>query len=192
VFQLPFRGNRFGRGLAAIHRQVFPPDYEEFDGRQFARRKISGFGARRLIQQFALPLGHNAVQRIINRHHLTRPPKRRHRPKNDLRAVKAAYAPFTRFQIDVKYLTDIPFYWLQMQNNGLPRFQYTLRELSGGAQFLVYSNELSKTYATLAVERFLHHLQQHGLATHQVVLTTDLGSEFDGDTVITAPKASTS
>jgi hypothetical protein len=152
------------------------------------RKKTPGFGARRLIQEFALQLGHNAVQRIINLHHLTRAPKRRHHRKNDLRAVKAAYAPFTRFQMDVKYLTDIPFYWPQMQNNGLPRFQYTIRELSCGAQFLAYSNELSKTYATFAIERFLKHLQAHDLDTRQVILTTDLGCEFDGDTVHYRPE----
>ena len=147
------------------------------------RKKSPGFGARRLIEEFDLPLGHNAAQRIINVHQLTRPPKRRHRRKNDLRAVKAAYPPFTRFQMDVKHLTDIPFYWPQMQRNGLPRFQYTIRELSCGAQFLAYSNELSKTYATLAVQRFLSHLQHHGLDTRPVVITADLGVEFDGDTV---------
>ena len=54
------------------------------------RKKSPGFGARRRIEEFDLPLGHNAAQRIINAHHLTRPPKRRHRRKNDLRAVKAA------------------------------------------------------------------------------------------------------
>jgi len=153
------------------------------------RKKTPGFGARRLIEEFALPLGHNAAQRIINAHQLTRPAKRRHRRKNDLRAVKAAYPPFTRFQMDVKYLTDIPFYWPQMQHNGLPHFQYTIRELSCGAQFLAYSNELSKTYSTLAIERFLKHLQQHGLDTKQVVITTDLGVEFDGDTVHYRPES---
>src|SRR5437899_7819158 len=146
------------------------------------RKKSPGFGARRLIAEFDLPVGHNAAQRIINSHQLARPHKRRHRRKNDLRAVKAAYLPFTRFQMDVKYLTDIPFYWPQMQRNGLPRFQYTIRELSCGAQFLAYSNELSKTYATLAVERFLKHLQRYDVDTHQIVITTDLGVEFDGDT----------
>jgi transposase len=154
-----------------------------------AFRKLSpGFGARRLIEEFDLPLGHNAAQRIIKAHKLTRPPKRRHHRKNDLRAVKAAYIPFTRLQMDVKYLTDIPFYWPQMQRNGLPRFQYTIRELSCGAQFLAYSNELSKTYATLAIQRFLKHLQLHGVDTHQVIITTDLGSEFDGDTVTYRPE----
>jgi transposase len=152
------------------------------------RKKTPGFGTRRLVQEFALPLGHNAVQRIINRHQLTRPPKGRHRRKNDLRAVKAAYAPFTRFQRAVKYLTNIPFYWPQMQRNGLPRFQYPLRELSCGAQFLAYSNELSKTYATLGVQRFLKHLQPHGVDTPQVIITTDLHSQFDGDTVHYRPE----
>ena len=152
------------------------------------RKQSPGFGARRLIEEFDLPLGHNAAQRIIKAHQLTRPPKRRHRRKNDLRAVKAAYPPFTHFQMDVKYLTDIPFYWPQMQHNGLPRFQYTIRELSCGAQFLAYSNELSKTYATLGVARFLQHLRRYGVDTRQVILTTDLGSEFDGDTVHYRPE----
>lgn len=147
------------------------------------RNKTPGFGSRRLIEEFDLKIGHNALDRIFRQHQLTRKPKRRHKRKNDLRAVKAAYAPFTRFQMDVKYLTDIPFYWPQMQANGLPRFQYTLRELSCGAQFLAYSNELSKTYATFAIDRFLQHLKDHGLDTSKIILTTDLGVEFDGDTI---------
>ena len=77
----------------------------------------------------------------IRRRGLTRTPRKKHRRKNDLRAIKAAYAPFTRFQMDVKYLTDLPDYWPQMQALHLPRFQYTLRELSLGAQFLAYSDE---------------------------------------------------
>ncbi len=146
------------------------------------RKKSPGFGARRLIAEFGLKVGHNALNRIFRQHQLLRPPKRRHQRQNDLRAVKAAYAPFTRFQMDVKYLTDIPFYWPQMRANGLPCFQYTIRELSCGAQFLAYSNELSKTYATLAVDRFLQHLKAHGLDTSAVIITTDLGTEFDGNT----------
>jgi transposase len=146
------------------------------------RQQTPGFGSRRLIAEFDLPIGHNALDRILRQRHLTRKPKRRHKRKNDLRAVKAAYAPFTRFQMDVNYLTDIPFYWPQMQANGLPRFQYTLRELSCGAQFLAYSNELSKTYATFAMDRFLKHLKHFGIDTSKIVLTTDLGCEFDGQT----------
>ena len=153
------------------------------------RRKTPGFGSRRLIEEFELKIGHNAVDRILREHQLTRKPKRRHKRKNDLRAVKAAYEPFTRFQMDVKYLTDIPFYWPQMQANGLPRFQYTIRELSCGAQFLAYNNELSKTYATFAIDRFLAHLKAFGIETSKVKIQSDLGSEFDGDTVHYQPES---
>ncbi len=34
------------------------------------RKQSPGFGARRLIEEFGLPLGHNAAQRIINAHQL--------------------------------------------------------------------------------------------------------------------------
>jgi hypothetical protein len=151
------------------------------------RNKTPGFGARRLIAEFALPLGHNAVNRILRAHNLTRRRKRRHQTKRDLRAIKAAYAPFTRFRMDTKYLTDLPAYWPQMQRAGRPRFQTTLRELSCGAQFLAYSQEISKTYATLAADRFLAHLARHGLALADVEIRTDLGPEFDGDTVHLRP-----
>ena len=147
------------------------------------RRRTPGFGARRLIAEFALALGHNAAGRILRVNGLTRKPKRKYQKKRDLRAVKAAYAPFTRFQMDTKHLVDLPFYWAQMQALRLPLFQYTIRELSCGAQFLAYSNELSKTYATFAVDRFLAHLAAHGIDPKTVTIQTDLGSEFDGDTV---------
>ena len=147
------------------------------------RKKTPGFGARRLIEEFDLPLGHDAAQRIIRQHQLPRTRRKKHHRKNELRAVKAAYAPFTRFPMDVKYLTDLPCYWPQMQTFKRPRFQYTLRELACGAQFLAYRDELSKTYATLAVERFLRHRKDHGLDTTLVTVTTDRGVEFAGDTV---------
>src|ERR1051326_3196227 len=147
------------------------------------RRNTPGFGARRLVVEFALPIGHNAVGRILRAHGLTRQPKRCYQKKRDLRAIKAAYVPFTRFQMDTKYLDDLPFYWTQMQNLALPRFQYPIRELSCGAQFLAYSHELSKTYATFAIDRFLAHLAAYGIDPKSVTIQTDLGSEFDGNTV---------
>jgi transposase len=144
------------------------------------RRRTPGFGAERLKREFELPCGISAISRILRQHDLTRPPRRRHQRKNDLRAIKAAYQPFTRFQIDVKYLTDIPHYWPQMQQRGLPKFQYTIRELSCGAQFLAYADEVSVTYSELAARRLLVHLQQHGIDPATVVIQSDNGTEFDG------------
>ena len=144
------------------------------------RWRTPGFGAERLKREFELPCGVSAIKRIIRQHGLTRKPRRKHQRKRDLRHIKAAYQPFTRFELDVKYLTDLPAYWPQMQQLGLPKFQYTIRELSCGAQFLAYANEVSVTYAELAVRRLLAHLERHGIDLHDVLVQTDNGSEFDG------------
>jgi len=45
----------------------------------------------------------------------------------------------------------------------------------------------SKRYATLAADRFLAHLAAHGIDLCDVEIRTDLGTEFDGDTVHLQP-----
>ena len=148
-----------------------------------AREKAPCFGARRLVDMFDLPVGKGAAHRILRDEKLIRPRPRKHQRKADLRAIKAAQPPLLRLQMDTKYLNDIPHYFPQMQQPGMPRFQYTIRCEALGALFLTYSCELSKTYATLTLQRVLAHLAAHGLDLTQLVVRTDLGTEFDGDTV---------
>ena len=148
-----------------------------------AREKAPCFGARRLVDMFELPVGKGAAHRILRDEKLIRPRPRKHQRKADLRAIKAAQPPLLRLQMDTKYLNDIPHYFPQMQQPGMPRFQYTIRCEALGALFLTYSCELSKTYATLTLQRVLAHLAAHGLDLTQLVVRTDLGTEFDGDTV---------
>jgi len=88
------------------------------------RKKTPGFGAKRLIEEFELPVSHNVVHRIIKENGLVRKRRKKHHTKRDLRAIKQAYKPFTRFQMDVKYLCDLPNYFAQMKALGLPAFQY--------------------------------------------------------------------
>ena len=146
------------------------------------RDRAPCFGARRLKEEFELPWGVNAIARVIRENRKTRKRKRKHRVKKDLRAIKAAYKPFTRFQVDTKYLNDIPAYWSQMKSLGLPEYQYTVRELSLGGQFLAYGSEISATYADLTIKRLLRHLEEHGIDLAEVDIQTDNGSEFDGQT----------
>ena len=148
-----------------------------------ARKKAPCFGARRLVDMFELPLGKGAAHRILRDEKLIRPRPRKHQRKADLRALKAAQPPLLHLQMDTKYLNDIPHYFPQMQQPGMPRFQYTIRCEALGALFLAYSCDLSKTYATLAAQRILAHLRQHGLDLTKLTMRTDLGTEFDGDTV---------
>jgi len=148
-----------------------------------AREKAPCFGAARLIDAFGLKLGKGAAHRILRDKNLVRKRPRKHKRKADLRQIKAAHAPLTRLQMDTKYLNDIPNYYTAMTELGLPRFQYTIRDESTGALFVSYASELSKTYATLAINGLLEHLKAHGVDPAQVQVRTDLGTEFDGDTV---------
>jgi len=100
--------------------------------------------------------------------------------KKDLRAIKAQYRSFERLQDDTKPLYDIPAYWPQMTAHKLPRQQYTVRDVKSGALFIDYADELSTTYATMATERILAHLKDHGVPMQDMVLSTDNGSEYGG------------
>lgn len=147
------------------------------------RNRTPGFGAARLKREFELTPGVGAIARIVRQNCKLRSKKKKHKTKKDLRAVKAKYAPLTRLQVDVKHLNDIPNYWPYMTFMKLPKFQYTTRCVRTGATFLTYANELSKLYAELTVRRCLKHFKSFGIDINQVIIQTDQGSEFDGQTV---------
>lgn len=146
-------------------------------------RKTPAFGARHLKHEFDIPYGVGSIARVKRENGLSRRRPRKHKRRNDLRAIKQACKPFTRFQMDVKYLNDIPNYYPCIRTLNLPGFQYTIRELATGAQFVSYGDSLSVNYAELTVKRFLEHLQECGIDTSDVHIQTDNGTEFEGGTV---------
>lgn len=141
-------------------------------------RKQTGFGAQRLQHEFALPVSHNAIARIIRQHGLTRPRKKKPATKKHLRHVKRRWPLFGQLSTDTKYLQDIPHYWPQMTRLQLPRFQYTAREPVSGACFTGYADELSKSYATFLAEQLSVHLAGHGVDLARLTWQTDNGCEF--------------
>lgn len=151
-----------------------------------AARQRSGFGGERLVHEFGLSCSGSAAKRILRQAGLTQRRRKRPEKKNDLRAVKARYRPFTRFQMDTMFLWDIPFYGSQMRRLKLPQFQYTIREVPTGALFLAYADELSAHNADLVVTRFLTHLKTTGIDTRRVIVQTDNGSEFTSTDGVTA------
>ena len=151
------------------------------------RRKTPGFGAERLRRLFGLRPSAGAISRILRQNGLTRKPRKKHQKKNDLREVKKKYAPFTRFKMDVKYLTDIPHYWPYLMAMGLPKYQYTIVEVRVGAVFLAYSDTFGVLESTVIIARLLRHLQALGIPLDQVLIQTDGGSEFEGTQVLKKP-----
>ena len=145
-------------------------------------RKIAKcYGAHRLKHFFQLAPSVGAIQRILCSRGLTRKVKRKHQKKNDLRAIKAqTYKAFEKLQMDIKYLTDIPPYWEQMERFKLPRFQYTIRDVKSGMLFLGFADEISECNARQMAGYVLKKITPHFLG--QVIVQTDNGVEFSGTT----------
>ena len=147
-----------------------------------ARRRIPCYGPRRLKDNFALPCSTGAIARMLRERKLTRRVRKKHLKKNDLRAVKAKYAALSYLQMDAKSLWDIPHYWPQMKQLGLPRVEFTIRDVKSGAVFLAYSNQTSMSDACKAISRVFTHFQNCGIDVAKCLIQTDNGSEFDGQT----------
>ncbi len=143
-----------------------------------AARERTGFGAERLKEEFALNCSEGAIKRILRQRNLIQPRKKKHKTKKDLREVKKHWKLFGQLSADTKYLNDMPNYWPQMVRLGLPRFQYTVRDVVSGIVFAGYADELSKTYSTLLAEYVSAHLAFSGVDLGHVEWQTDNGSEF--------------
>jgi transposase len=100
--------------------------------------------------------------------------------KQNLREVKKNYRLFEYSCEDTKELKDIPEYWPQMMRRGLPKHQYTYREVSCGIQFLGYADDLSLTHSTVFAQYVNAHLRRYGLSPDESTRQTDNGSEYIG------------
>ena len=143
-------------------------------------RTQTGFGAKRLKAEFELPVSEGAIARILRQRGLVRPRKRKHITKQDLRAVKARWAVFSKLCHDTKDLDDIPHYWPQAKALGLPVIQYTAREVRTGLTFADYAQERSAALACVFAQRVMDHLAACGVSLHQVGFQSDNGSEYTG------------
>jgi len=140
-------------------------------------RKKTGFGAQRLKMEFDLPVSEGAIKRVCRDQGLVKERKKKHKTKKQLREKKKQWKLFSQISAETKYLTDIPFYWGQMMKLGLPKFQYTAREVVSGLTFTGYADENSKTYMCLFSERVSAHLAWHGVDVRSVLWQTDNGAE---------------
>jgi len=128
-----------------------------------------------------LPPSAKTIRKIWRKNGVSsRKRRKKHVTKQNLREIKKQFALFERTCEDTKDLNDIPEYWPQMMDNGLPKVQYTHREVSCGVQFLGFSNERSLINAMLFTEYINEHLKRYGLIVENGIRQTDNGSEYIG------------
>jgi len=145
------------------------------------RKTLPTFGARRLIREFDLPLGHCALERIWREHGLMEKRRRKYQRKQDLAHLKAQWAVFQQISADTKDLDDIPHYWAQAQWLGLPSGQYTARDVRSGLLFWSFAQQRSAAASAVFASRIQQHLDRYGISLRDLVWQTDNGSEFKGD-----------
>ena len=145
------------------------------------RKRHKRWGAIRLKRRYRLPGSHTAIHRVMKQKDLVKKKRKRWRKRRDLRELKAKYKPFEKSQVDTKDLIDIYHYWPFMRGLGLPRYEYTLRELSVGATFFAYANENNSTYASIFADYVANHLISYGIDTASIQWQSDNGSEFIGN-----------
>lgn len=144
------------------------------------RRQLPTFGAARLQREFDLPLSPMAIQRIWRQHGLLRQRRRKYQRKQDLAHIKAQWALFQQISADTKDLDDIPHYWPQARQFGLPVVQYTAREVRSGLLFWSFAERRSAAASAVFASRIQQHLERCGVSLRDLVWQTDNGSEFLG------------
>ncbi len=155
-----------------------------------ARAKAPFMGSRRLRAEFDLPYSEKAINRVLRERGLLRPRRRRkHETKQRLREVKKKWRFLQQISADTKDLSDIPEYWALREELGLPRYQYTARDVATGLCFVAFARELSMLHSVIFAEFVIAHLVRCGFDLSKTTWQTDNGSEFVGSWQSSGPSA---
>ena len=134
-------------------------------------------GAKQIKILENVPVSSKTICKIWRENNVSsRQRRKKHVTKNNLRHIKKEFNLFQHTCEDTKYLNDIPEYWPYMMKLGLPRVQYTYREVTSGIMYLGYADELSLTYATLFSDYIQHNLKRLGMDLSNTTRQTDNGS----------------
>ncbi len=144
------------------------------------RQSQPAWGPERLKMHYGLQVSTKAIARIIRQRGLVRHRKKKSRKQRDLRELKRALKPFELIGVDVKDLLDIERYWPQMRLVGLPRYQFTARDVRTGGVWHGYGATKDSTNAAIFVRTLLAQLAYYGVDLSEVTIQTDNGSEFIG------------
>jgi len=144
------------------------------------RKTHPAWGPERLKMHYDITVSTKAIARIIRQAGLVRKRKKKWKKQRDLRAQKQALKPFQLVQVDVKDLCDINKYWPQMKRLGLPRYQFSARDVRTGGIWYSYGVSKDSTNGAIFIAYLLRQLKHYGVNMSEVTIQTDNGVEFVG------------
>lgn len=141
------------------------------------KRDDTGYSANRLKHQFDLKPSNMAINRILHEHDKIQPKKKKYKHKLDLWCLKQDFKTFeTKLQMDAKMLTDIPEYYVFYKLLGLPKWQFTIRDVKSGATFISYMSAEDGIKACVFVVYVFEHLKKHGVDVTKITVQIDAAS----------------
>lgn len=142
------------------------------------REDHEGWGAWRLKDRYGLKESEAAIHRVIRQAGLVKKKKKKRQVRNDLREIKAQMKAYEKIQWDTKDLSDIPKYYTHMRKIGIPRYQYTARDVRSGALYTSYGESNNSTNMGIFANYVLKHLKKCGVEVEGIEHQSDNGAEF--------------
>jgi len=142
------------------------------------RTKRGNPGARTIINNLGLKYSAKSVHKVIKRHGLIQKPKTRHNKRKDMQAVKAAYHPMQKIQLDYKYYSDVANQHIALSKGALPKFEITARDYRAGMVFLGFTNYKDSLSSSIFADYVISYLKNLGLSPSDIAFQTDNGVEF--------------
>jgi transposase len=141
-----------------------------------------------LHQQHGLDISSSTINRVLHARKLIRPRRRKYQKKREIARYRKRLKALGFWQVDVKYLNDIPSIYPRVLRRILPKYEYTIRDVVTSTTFVCYAHQLSTLNSARFIALCLDHLRSYGLDPSQITIQTDNGAEFIGS--ITAKKDS--
>lgn len=144
--------------------------------------KASGYGADMLKLNYSLQHSTSTIYRVLRDNGLVNQRPRRYKGKRLVATRRFKLHAFEKWQLDTKYLTDIPNLVGPIYQGIVPKYEYTLRDMATGTTFLGFGlKERSVQDSCAFIALCLYHMQLHGIDTHYVTIQSDNGAEFLGN-----------
>jgi len=133
-----------------------------------------------LKQRHGLDISSSTINRVLHARKLIRPRRRKYQKKREIALYRKLLEALAFWQVDVKYLNDIPSIYSLVLRRILPKYEYTSRDVVTGTTFVCYAYQLSTLNSARFIAFCLDHFRSYGLDPSQITIQTDNGAEFIG------------
>ena len=150
------------------------------DGRR-PKTRIGQDKIKLLLQQrYGIKMSTSTINRVLHKLSLIQPRKKKYQKKREIARYREKLQPLAHWQVDVKYLNDIPHIYPQVIRRILPKFEYTIKDVLTTTTFICYAYQRSTFNSAKFIALCFDHFRRYGLDTSKITIQTDNGAEFIG------------